>query len=205
MPARGLLGRVPGLASHALAPRTVRDLVEACTLVGSLYALPLPTCGLGSLSHSLRTAPGAVRFTCALGVTARVLDESTRALLAAAGPAVTVRAHAGPDTGPMTVRGHWISLSSPLTGLGHWSRVGGLGRSHRDRVEAHGVSQDRGNSGSRVGSTSAVSDGSLPWPEPYLRDPARLFLSLSGSREQWDAVVGSAFSVAAVSGAGSLP
>ena len=39
---------------------------------------------------------------------------------------------------------------------------------------------------------------------PSLQDLARLFLSLSGSREQWEAVVGSVFSAASINGAGAL-
>ena len=72
-------------------------------------------------------------------------------------------------------------------------------------MEAHGASQDRGDSGSQVGFASAVAGSSLPGSELSLHDLARLFLSLSGSREQWDAVVSSAFSTAAVSGAGLVP
>ena len=44
----------------------------------------------------------------------------------------------------------------------------------------------------------------LPQPKPSLQDLARLFLSLLGSRDQWDAVAGSAFSAATGSSAGSL-
>ena len=54
-------------------------------------------------------------------------------------------------------------------------------------------------------SAPAVAGSSIPQPKPSLQDLARLFLSLSMSREQWNAVVGSAFSAATVSGAGSLP
>ena len=68
-------------------------------------------------------------------------------------------------------------------------------------MEAHCASQDRYDSGSWVGSASSVAGSSLPGPKLPLRDLARLFLSVSGSREQWDAVAGSAFSAAAVSGA----
>ena len=72
-------------------------------------------------------------------------------------------------------------------------------------MKAHGSSQDRGNSGLRVESASAVASSSIPQPKASLQDLARLFLSLSVSRAQWDAVVGSVFSAAAGSGAGSLP
>ena len=67
------------------------------------------------------------------------------------------------------------------------------------------ASLDRGNSGSRVESAPAVAGSSIPWPTPSLQDLTRLFLSLSGSLAQWDAVLGSAFLAAGVSGAGVLP
>ena len=54
-------------------------------------------------------------------------------------------------------------------------------------------------------SAPEVVDSSFPRPTPSLQDLARLFFSLSGSRAQWDAVVGSAFSAAGVSSAGMLP
>ena len=72
-------------------------------------------------------------------------------------------------------------------------------------MEAYGSSQDRNNSGLRVESAPAVAGSSIPQPKLSLQDLARLFLSLSGSREQWDAVAGSAFSAGIGSGAGSLP
>ena len=64
---------------------------------------------------------------------------------------------------------------------------------------------DRGNSGSRVESVPGVAGSSIPRPKPSLQDLARLFLSLLGSHAQWDAIVGSAFSAAGISGAGVLP
>ena len=68
--------------------------------------------------------------------------------------------------------------------------VRGHGTGRRDSVEAHGSSQDRGNSGLRVESAPATAGSSVPQPKPSLQDLARLFLSLSGSREQWDAIAG---------------
>ena len=85
---------------------------------------PLPTCGLAGPSRGLWTAPGAVRFACALGVTIRVLDESARALWTAAGSVMTVRSHAVLATGPVTVRGHGTGCFSPLTGPSHGREVG---------------------------------------------------------------------------------
>ena len=118
MPARGLVGCVPGLASRALTPQIVCGLLDVCALVGVLHAPTLPACGLG---RGLRTTPGAVSFARVLGVTAR-------SLLAAAGPAVIVRDHAVRGTSPVAVRGHGTVLSSPLTGLSHGRGVGDLGR-----------------------------------------------------------------------------
>ena len=54
-------------------------------------------------------------------------------------------------------------------------------------------------------SAPAVAGSSIQQPKPSLQDLARLFLSLKGACEQWDAVADSAFSAATVSGAGSLP
>ena len=107
VPARGLMGHLPSLASRALAPQAVHGLVDACALVRSLRAPPLPAYGLGGPGRSLRTAPGSVRFACALGVTARGLDERARALLAASGPAVIVRDRVVPGTSPVTVCRIW--------------------------------------------------------------------------------------------------
>ena len=67
------------------------------------------------------------------------------------------------------------------------------------------ASRDHSNSGSRVESAPSVVGSSSPRLTPSLQDLAWLFLSLSGSHAQWDAVMGSAFSAAAVSGAGVLP
>ena len=103
-------GRVPGLASRALTPRTVR-----CTLAGTLHAPPLPVCGLGGPGRGLWTAISLVGFARALGVTICGLDECTCTLLAVTRPGVTVRSHTGPATGhchfsPLTVRGLGIGV-----------------------------------------------------------------------------------------------
>ena len=74
VPARGLVGRVPGLASRALDPWTVRGLVDVCALIGALHFPPLPMCGLGGPGRGLWTASWAVGFTHALGVTAHSLS-----------------------------------------------------------------------------------------------------------------------------------
>ena len=97
---RGLVGRVPGLASRALAPRPVRDLVDAGALARTFHAPPLPACGLG-----LQTATGPVKF-------ARGLDECARALLVVTGLGVTIRCHKGLllVTSPLLVTGSEPSL-----------------------------------------------------------------------------------------------
>ena len=100
MPARGLVGCLPGLASHALATRPVRGLVDECALTGALHTPPLPLCGL---SRGLRNTSGAVGFVRALGVAICGLDESASSLRAAAGPAVIVHDHAVPGIGLVTV------------------------------------------------------------------------------------------------------
>ena len=50
VPARGLVGCLPGLASHALPTRPVRGLVDECALAEALHTPPLPPCGLKSRS-----------------------------------------------------------------------------------------------------------------------------------------------------------
>ena len=115
MPAHGLIGHVPGLASHGL--------VDESALTGALHAPPLPVGGLGISSLGLQTANGVVGFTRVLGVTVRGLDASTCVLQAATGPCVIVHGHSGPATDLVTV----TSCFSPLTGLNHGIEVGGLG------------------------------------------------------------------------------
>ena len=137
------------------------------------------------------------------------LIESSRVLLAATSPAVIVCTDAVTGTGLVTARSLKAGLSSPLlssplTGLSHGSRAGSQG-GVTGIVQRLMVPPRIAVTRSRAGSASAVLGSSLPGHEPSLRDLARLFLSLSGSREQWDAVVGSPFSAASASGAGSLP
>ena len=78
VPARGLVGRVPGLASRALDPRTVHGLVDVCALIGALHFPPLPMCSLGGPGRGLWTTSWAVGFTHALGVTAHSLSSGRR-------------------------------------------------------------------------------------------------------------------------------
>ena len=140
VPLRGLVGRVAGLASRALAPRPIRGRMDEGALAGARHAPHLPACVLDGPGRGLRTAPGAVGFAHALGVAVRSLDESARSLRVAAGSVVTVRGHVIRVTGPVTVRLHKTGHFSSLTSPGHGERSWRPGRSCRDRVEAHGSS-----------------------------------------------------------------
>ena len=154
----------------------------------------------------LRTATRTVGFSCALGVAVRGLDERARALLATASRGVIVRSHTGPATNHVFITGHGTGRFSPLIGLSHGIEVGGVGGVTRIAWRLFLPPEIAATLGrSRVECAPAVAGSSSPRPMPSLQDLARLFLSLSGSREQWDAVLGSAFSTAAVSGAGFLP
>ena len=84
MPVRGLGGRVISLASRALAPRSVRGLVDVGTLAG--------------LGCGLRTATGLVEFARTLRVTVRDLDKCAGVHLAFARPP-------GRLAGPCLLRG----------------------------------------------------------------------------------------------------
>ena len=66
VPVCGLGGRVTGLASHVLNPRTVRGLVDEGPLAGIRHAPLLPMCGLGGPGRGLRTATSTVKFSHAL-------------------------------------------------------------------------------------------------------------------------------------------
>ena len=117
VPVRSLVGRVTGLASRTLSPRTVRGLVDEGTLAGILHSPLLPACGLVGPSRSLRTATCLIEFARALGVTVRGLDDCAHVRLAIARPSVTVCGHTSPATGrpfPLTVRG----LGRGVGGLG---------------------------------------------------------------------------------------
>ena len=59
-------GRVTGLASCALVPRTVCGLVDEGALAMTRHAPLLLVCGLGGPGPGLRTATGPVRFACSL-------------------------------------------------------------------------------------------------------------------------------------------
>ena len=75
------------MACRAPAPRTVRGLVDGSALAVARPALLLPECGLVAPGRGLRTAPRVTECACALGVTARGLDECAHDLLAVARPA----------------------------------------------------------------------------------------------------------------------
>ena len=154
----------------------------------ALPAPPFPLCHyLFSPSLLLLQKLGAVRLPCNLPL---FLQRE-----------VGLRGSQGASPALAPANSHGIGLSSPLTGFGHGRGAGGQGGV---AGFVRRLSKDRGNSGSRAGSASAVTGSSRPGPKPSLRDLARLFLSLSGSLEQWDAVAGSAF-LAVAKNAGSLP
>ena len=119
VPTPGLVCRVAGLTSCALAPQPIRGRVDKCVLSEAHHASSLPACGLSGPGRGLRTAPGAVEFARTLGVSVRSLDESARTLCTAAGSIVTVCGHAVPATGLVTVRGHETSRFFPLTSPVH--------------------------------------------------------------------------------------
>ena len=96
MPVRCLVGRVPGLASCALAPRTIRGLVDAGTLTGTLHTPLLPACGFGGPGRGLRTATSLVEFVRVLAVTFCGLGKCARVRLAVVRPGVTISCHTGP-------------------------------------------------------------------------------------------------------------
>ena len=52
----GLEGRLNGLASRTLAPRTVSGLIDESALAVTCPAPLLPVCGLGDPGHGLLTA-----------------------------------------------------------------------------------------------------------------------------------------------------
>ena len=68
-------GRLTGLTSHALVPRTVRSLVDIGALSVTHHTPLLPVCGLSGRGLSLRNATDAVGVACALRVTVRGLDD----------------------------------------------------------------------------------------------------------------------------------
>ena len=113
VPVHSLEGRVTGLASHALAPRIVRGLVDDSAIAVTLPFPFLSMCGPDDPGCSLLTATGTVEFARTLGVTIRGHDDCARVCLAIAS------GHTGPATGCMTallffliVRGHGRGVSS---------------------------------------------------------------------------------------------
>ena len=183
VPTLGLRGRVPGLASRALAPRTVCGLVDESALAVTRHAPPLPMCGLDAPGLGLLTATGTSEYTRALGATVRSHGSRYRSR-------DRRRPH---DRSPPSDRSRSVKRS--------WQ----LGQSCRDHEEAVVPSRNRDNSGSTVVPTPAVAGGSIPLPTSSFPDLVRLFLSLSGPVAQQDAAVGSLLSAAGVTGAGVLP
>ena len=136
VPVRGLGGRVTGLASRTLVPRTVRCLVDEGALAGIRHAPLLPACGLGGPGpgRSLQTATSPIEFTHALRVTVCGLDECACVHLAVTRPGVTGCGHTGPANGHVTIAGHETIHPFPLTvrslrmGVGSLSGVAGIAR-----------------------------------------------------------------------------
>ena len=194
VPVRGLEGRVTGLVSRSLAPRTVRCLVDEGTLAVTRHAPLLPMCSLADLGRGLLTATGTAECGRTLGATVRGRDDVSRS---------SGRREARRDRS-WSHRSRYQSRDrSPLSDR---SRSGKRSwRPGRNREEAVVASRDRCNSGSTVESAPAVAGGSIPLPMSYFPDLVRLFLSLSGPVAQRDAAVGSLLSAAGVIGAGVLP
>ena len=115
-----------GLASRALAPWTVRSLVDESALAVTHHAPLLPVCGLCSTGHGLLATTGTVGCARTLEVTISSHNDCTRIRLAVARPGVTGRGHTGPATGCvtpclclLTVRdhGHGVGSLGGVTGI----------------------------------------------------------------------------------------
>ena len=89
-------GRMTGLASRTLAPRTVRGRVDESTLTMTRHAPPLPVCNLDTPCRGLLTATGTAECACALGATVRGCDDCAHDRLAVARPGVTAHGHMVP-------------------------------------------------------------------------------------------------------------
>ena len=126
VPALGLGGRVPGLVSCALAPRTIRSRVDESALTVTRHAPPLPVCGLNAPGHTLLNATGTVGCARAraLGATICRCNDCAHVRLAVVRPGVTTHGHTSPVTGHMNVAGLVTAL--PLTARGLGRGVGGL-------------------------------------------------------------------------------
>ena len=69
VPALGLGGLVTGIGHPALAPRTVRGLVDESALTVTRHASLLPMCGLVAPGRGLLTATMTDEYARALGAT----------------------------------------------------------------------------------------------------------------------------------------
>ena len=161
------------------------------------------TCGLGGPGCGLQTHTGLVGFAHALRVTVCGLDECTRALLAVTRPSVTVRVHTGTATGLVTITGHGTGPFSPLTVRSQGIGVGGQGGATgiaRRLLLPPGIAATLGQ-----GWRLPLRWRAAPVPCPRLLCRTSPGCSSACQGPLRDAVVGSLFSAAGVTGAGVLP
>ena len=191
VPVRGLGGRVTGLASLALTPRSVHGCLDAGALSVTHHAPPLPVCGLDDPSCSLLTNTGTV--------------ECARDHLAVARPwrgcSRSHRSHYWSRDRRRSRDRSPLSSDRSRSGKKSWRP----GRSCGNHEEAVVASRDCGNSGSTVEPAPALAGGSIPPPASSFLDLVRVFLSMSGPMVRRDAAVGSLLLAAGVAGVGVLP
>ena len=116
VPVHGFGGCVTGLASRALAPRTVHPLMDESALAMARPAPLLPVCSLSGPGCGLLTATRIVGCARALGH-----DDCARIHLAVVRPGVTDRGHTGPAASLVT------AVPFLLTVCSHERVVSGLG------------------------------------------------------------------------------
>ena len=119
MPVHGLWGRVTGLASHALDPRTIRGLVDEGALTRIHDAPLLPACGLG---RGLRTATGPVEFR------SRSQSDRLQSRQVRSRSSGRCEVRRGRLRSHGTVRPFNLTVSSLGKGVGGLGRVAGIAR-----------------------------------------------------------------------------
>ena len=105
VPVLGLGGRVAGLASCTLTPRTVLGRVDEGALAVTRHAPPPRVCGLNAPDHSLLNAARTAEYALA------------RDRLVVARPSVTARGHTGPATGHVTALLFLLTARGPGRGV----------------------------------------------------------------------------------------